>query len=140
MTVSTTVRNEFDPEPDAAYGRCLDCDLVLLDEAAASQHSQDTLAPTGTARGLTASGHLLRVTNPTRERRIASKVATIVDDAIVEVVNDLLALVGPNKASTEEITHAVRFYSDFAESWQEALDENYDDDGEPIENEETSDV
>lgn len=73
-----------------------------------------------------------------RKRRIASKVASIVDNAIMEAVNDLLTLVGPNKASTEEIAHAVRFYPDFAEDWRQALDEDYDDNGDPIETVEPS--
>lgn len=125
-------RGRFDPESDVPYGRCSECREIFANEAEASAHISATMRevePPPDGFGVIAIAHSIRVTNPTRERRVRSHVASVIDDAIVDAVNALLSLTGSGEASEAEISSALAGHPDFEEAWLDALAEDDDFDG-----------
>ena len=139
MTQQTTpTRGRFDPESDVPYGRCSDCREIFADEAETSAHMSATMRevePSPDGFGVIAIAHSIRVTNPTRERRVRSHVASVIDDAVVDAVNALLSLTGSGEASEAEISSALAGHPDFEEAWLDALaeDDDFDEAYAPLE-------
>lgn len=117
--MSTTDR--FDPSPDADYGKCNDCGINLATEPDAKAHMRTTMEE-AQSKGASRS-HRVSVLNPGREQRITTEVDCLVDDAIQDAMEQLDRLVDRGDASEAEITAALKWHSDFANSWEEYIQE-----------------
>lgn len=109
--------NIFDPIEGADYGLCADCGMKLPTQDEARAHMRITFeeaTPQGHSKG-----HRVRILNPDRASRIKSRVSSMVDDAIQDAMEEIYRLVERDQASTEEITEALSWHSDFADAWQE---------------------
>lgn len=109
--------NIFDPIEGADYGLCADCEMKLPTQEEARAHMSSTCEEAN-AKGIS-KGHRVRILNPDRASRIKSRVSSMVDDAIQDAMEEIYRLVERDQASTEEITEALRWHSDFAEAWEE---------------------
>lgn len=120
----------FTPAEGEPYGRCAVCGLKVADRAAASEHGQETMTPTGAETGVVARGHRIHVLNPPRENLVDRAVSSVVDEAVVEAVNHLLGMLGDDGLSEDEVTSSLSSYPDFLDGWRDALDEELDEEGE----------
>lgn len=104
------------------YAECTNCDETFADREAARAHASATLAATGVP-GIAARGHAYRVVNPTPEEQAASRARYTVDRAIEDAqqsaFEDLDRAIRRGNVTEESITDALRWYSDFADAWDE---------------------
>lgn len=107
----------FDPIEGADYGLCLNCGAKLVTETDASAHMHTTFEESKD------KGHRVRVLNPSRARRIESRVSSLIDNAIQDALEEFYRLVERYQVSTEEIAEALRWHSEFADAWQEYVEE-----------------
>lgn len=107
----------YDPTPDVAYAICGTCDITLPTEADGNAHMDETIQQHG------GRSHQIRITNPTRERRIRRAVGSHVADAVDDACNEFERMVERGDVTAEEITEAIAFHPDFADAWDEYLSE-----------------
>jgi len=106
--------SRFDPIPGQPYGECTNCGISLATQEEGREHMSATRPEAGQG-----SSHRIRITNQTREDRIRSAVAWVVDDAITESMEDLHRLVERDGATPEELTAALGAHPDFADAYDE---------------------
>lgn len=126
----TEVSTRFNPREGEPYGRCVECEGVTFETPElASAHMNETFEARTTGR----QGHRVRITNPTRARRIESYIESIVDNAIAEAIDRISDLTHGSRiraadATEAEITEALSHSSDeFGEAWAEYMAENGED-------------
>lgn len=104
------------------YAHCLDCPTVFADRAAMREHMSATMTPTG-EQGVVARGHGALVDNPTPEEqaesRARSTVSRAIERAMDEAFEDLDGDIRRGYVTEAEVTAQLRFYSDFADAWDE---------------------
>lgn len=119
--MSAELTDRFRPEADVQYGKCKTCSIDLTTRQEVDIHMNATLAE-ATAKG-ERSGHTVRILNPSRESRIRSEVADLVEEAISEVMSKLEDLVYRNHITEAEAKEAISHEPDFAEAWEDYCDE-----------------
>ena len=106
----------YDPNPDAPYGTCSTCSLVIATEADANEHLRQTIGQ-GDGAG---HSHSVRITNPSRPDRIRRRIAMVIDDAIADAMDELDRLTSRGDNLTEaEVAEALRMWPDFSEAWDD---------------------
>jgi hypothetical protein len=114
-------QSRFDQVPNAAYGRCLACDIELATEGLADDHMHTTFEE-ARAKGKSA-GHSVSVLNPSRSARIQRYVDDSVRDAISQAISELVDTVEAGDITDAEMTAAISRWSDFTDEWEETLAE-----------------
>lgn len=108
--------DRFEPREGVDYGSCKTCGIAIKTEQDCRTHMADT-KPDGYG-----SSHTISISNPTREGRIDYEVTSIVEDAIREAAEKLAELVHDGDASKEEVTAALRWYSDFDAAFKDEVE------------------
>lgn len=128
----------YDPTPGALYATCKTCGIDLPDEATASRHRSETIAPVNEG-AVTARGHTTSVLNPSRATRVRRAVVRTLEDAVREdadldvqtmtfaladeaaegAAEALLREVGAGRYSAREVDAVLAGYSDFENAWRE---------------------
>ena len=103
--------DRFNPREGTAYGRCIDCELVLDERADATEHMSQTRQ--GTRRS-----HRVRVSNPDRAMRVSTTVSQIVQAHLSEAVDEIAELVHAGHITTEEVEQALSWHSDALDVWR----------------------
>lgn len=102
----------FDSEPGTPFAVCIDCGVEFVDRPAMSAHLNDTFTA--------GESHKAQIKNLTRPERIQRKIRSIADDALFELVDELLDLSDGNDVTEDEISEAIRFIDlDLASAWAE---------------------
>lgn len=109
--------SRLDPEPGKPYAQCKDCEVVAETQADARQHMSETQGSKGNR------SHGMRITNATRPERIESAIRSDVDIVIADAMDDLDRYVQRGEMTDEEIKEALRWYPDFADAWDEYVEE-----------------
>lgn len=105
--------SRYDQKQGEKYGVCEKCGVNLGTEGEADVHMQETSAASASRRS-----HTVRITNPTREMRIQSMVDDVVQDAIEEALDTLRDAQSRGDVSSDEITEALKWHSDFSNEWE----------------------
>lgn len=107
--------SRYDQRQDEKYGVCETCKVDLSTEGEADAHMKETGAASASRRS-----HTVRVTNPTREMRIQAMVDDVVQDAIEEALETLRDSQSRGDVTSDEITEALKWHSDFSDEWERA--------------------
>jgi ribonucleotide reductase alpha subunit len=98
------------------------CDVEHVDREAMREHQKQTMAPTGEP-GVVARSHSSRVVNPTPEeiveRAARSAVNRALEDAQERAFDDLDREIRSGRVTEAAVTKELRYYSDFADGWDE---------------------
>lgn len=109
------------PEQNAPYGKCNDCGLVLATQEESRQHHMETLPEHPDESGRRVS-HSTQVLNPSRQEKLASHIARIIEDALYQANEDLEELEDLDGGYTQdEIKTALRHHADFHTAYEEHL-------------------
>jgi len=98
------------------------CDVEHADREAMREHQKQTMAPTGEP-GVVARSHSSRVVNPSpeevAENAARRAVTRAIEDAQERAYDDLDREIRSGYVTEEAVTKELRFYSDFADGWDE---------------------
>lgn len=109
--------DRFNPDPKADYGHCLVCPATFAAAEEANAHMSATFEE-AKAKG-ESSGHRVRITNPSRGRRIESEISRLISYAIDGVMCDIDRLVDRGDITEDEAKVALCFHPDFADAREE---------------------
>jgi hypothetical protein len=119
----TDTNNAFEPLPDVPYGRCRVCDLELLTQQDAKEHMSSTMEQSPDK-----VGHRISITNPSRQERIRSAMASIVDRRTTDACEDLDDMIDKGQITAKEATKGLALWPDFQEAWENWMEDgDYDD-------------
>lgn len=110
-------------EVEKPYAVCKTCGVDLPTPDDASRHAKETMQPIdGTVN---ARSHTWQVINPTPQELAEREVRWVVEGALTDFCFELDRLIERGKVTREQVTEALRGYSDFADSWED-WEENSD--------------
>lgn len=98
---------------DKPHATCLTCEQNLVTPADLTAHLRETSKPDG------GRSHRARILRLTRSQEVDSIVGREVSDAIDEFCENIARRIQCKQISEQEVTQAIRFYSDFADGWEE---------------------
>lgn len=112
--------SRFDPDPSKPYGRCKTCGIELGTQGDARSHMDDTMRASG------GKSHSVWIANPNRATRIKWEASRIVDSAIDRALEEFDDLVQRGQLTNEEVAEALHMHPDFADAWEDYIDEGDD--------------
>lgn len=107
--------SEFDQIPDEPYASCTTCSGTFDTKDDSQAHMLSTAKDSG------GRSHRVRISNPSRPERIERRVGSLIDDAVVEIIDELINLERRGQITDEEIGAALKGYDLIADAWQDYL-------------------
>jgi len=100
--------------PVPNYGKCRTCGLELLTKKTARAHMTDTANSIDGNRS-----HTVTVLNSPREDMVKTDILMRIDDAVADLVEELMGLVECGTYTDAEVESGLWGYPDFQDAWND---------------------
>lgn len=105
------------------YAECITCGIELMTPEDRNQHVEDTMVPVVpwvTRR----KSHSYRIVNMTAKEEVEYTVRNEIDTAVEKFCEDMDWKITRGKLTAEQVTEALHGYPDFADGWEQWLEDS----------------